>query len=308
MLRFTLYRLALTFLVLLTVAFIAFSLTFISGDPAVAMAGESARPEDVERIRQLYGFDRPFLVQYGEWLFNVLGGDLGRSHYLKEDTVSVLLAHAGVTMTLGSLSLLFAIVVSLLLGVIAATNPGTIIDRIAMGIAVLGQSAPTFFVAFMLIFIFGMVLRMTPISGSDSWAHFILPTIALGYYVTPPIMRLTRAGMLTALSSDYVTMARAKGLPTYKVLFKHALKNAIAPVISVAAVQFGFLLGGSVVIETVFSMRGLGRLAWLSIQRADFAVLQALILLFALIYCLLVFLADILNAWVDPRVRLGGTQ
>lgn len=238
----------------------------------------------------------------------MLGGDLGRSHYLKEDTVSVLLAHAGVTMTLGSLSLLFAIVVSLLLGVIAATNPGTIIDRIAMGIAVLGQSAPTFFVAFMLIFIFGMVLRMTPISGSDSWAHFILPTIALGYYVTPPIMRLTRAGMLTALSSDYVTMARAKGLPTYKVLFKHALKNAIAPVISVAAVQFGFLLGGSVVIETVFSMRGLGRLAWLSIQRADFAVLQALILLFALIYCLLVFLADILNAWVDPRVRLGGTQ
>ena len=168
-----------------------------------------------------------------------------------------------------------------------------------------GQALPSFWFALMMIFFFGVYLRWLPITGSGSWLNFVMPAVALGYYVTPAVMRLTRAGMIEVLSSDYIRTARAKGLRPGVVLFKHALRNAIIPVVSLAAVQFGFMLGGSIVIETIFAINGLGQLAWESILRADLPMMQAIVLVLSCFYIVLTFLADILNAFLDPRIRVS---
>jgi ABC-type dipeptide/oligopeptide/nickel transport system permease component len=170
---------------------------------------------------------------------------------------------------------------------------------------VLGQALPNFFFALCLIVVFSVTLRWLPVSGSETWAHFVLPTIALGYYVTPPLMRLVRAGMVEVLGSDYVRTARAKGLSPSSVIFKHALRNALVPVVALTAVQLGFLLGGSVVIETIFALDGLGFLAYESITHKDFPVTQAVLLLLSLFYVTLTLLADLANAWLDPRIRMA---
>jgi peptide/nickel transport system permease protein len=207
-------------------------------------------------------------------------------------------------MLLGVCALAFALVLAIPLGVAAAVKANSIVDRIALTIAVIGQAMPTFWFALLLILWLGVNWRLLPITGSDSWANFVMPSIALGYFLAPGVMRLTRAGMLEVLSSDYVRTARAKGLRPPSVLFKHALRNAIVPVVSLAAVQFGFMLGGSIVIETIFQINGLGYLAWESIQRKDLPVMQAVVLILALIYIVLTFVADMLNAFLDPRIRV----
>ena len=187
---------------------------------------------------------------------------------------------------------------------LAAVRPNSWVDRLALGLSVLGQALPSFWFALILIIVFGLKLRWLPVSGNATWEHFVLPAIALGYYATPAFMRLTRAGMLEVLASDYIRTARAKGLRPMTVLFKHALRNAIIPVVAVAAVQFGFMLGGSIVIESVFSLNGVGYLGWEAISRADFPVVQAIVLILACIYVLLTLLADMLNAVLDPRIRV----
>ena len=207
----------------------------------------------------------------------------------------------GVTMTLGVCALAFAVFLAIPLGVLAAIRPNTWIDRVALTISVMGQAMPAFWFGLVMIIFFGVMLRWLPISGSGTWKHYVMPAIALGYYAAPAFMRLTRAGMLEVLASDYIRTARAKGLRSGSVLFKHALRNAIIPVVSLAAVQFGFMLGGSIVIETVFALHGIGYLAWESIGRADLPVVQAIVLLLSLFYVVLTFLSDILNAFLDPR-------
>ena len=304
MLRYTLRRFGLALLVALLVSIATFALLRLSGDPAAALAGESATLADIEYVRKQYGFDRPLVLQYWQWLTRALSGDFGTSVYLKRPVAEVIAERAPVTMTLGALAISFALLLSIPLGVLAAVRPNTFIDRLALSIAVVGQAMPSFFFALVLILIFGVKLRWLPITGSESWLHFVMPAVALGYYATPAIMRLTRAGMLEVLSSDYIRTAYAKGLRPRIVLFKHALRNAIIPVVSVAAVQLGFMLGGSIVIETIFSLNGLGRLAWQSIQRIDFEVMQAVILVIAGFYVLLTFFADLLNAFLDPRIRV----
>jgi peptide/nickel transport system permease protein len=172
-------------------------------------------------------------------------------------------------------------------------------------IAVLGQALPGFFFALILMFVFGLYLGLFPISGNDTYWHFVLPAVALGYYSTPAVMRLTRTGMLEVLSSDYIRTARAKGLPTRTILFKHALRNAIIPVVALSCVQFGNMLSGAIITETVFQIQGIGKLAYESISRNDFAVVQAVLLLVACFYILLVLIGDLLNAWLDPRLRVS---
>jgi peptide/nickel transport system permease protein len=188
--------------------------------------------------------------------------------------------------------------------VLAAIYPNTIIDRIALTIAVLGQAMPSFWFGLILMYTFSLGLGWLPSAGSATWKHYIMPSIALGYYAAPAIMRLTRAGMIEVMSSDYIRTARAKGLRPGIVIFKHALRNAIIPVVSLSAVQLGFMLGGSIVIESIFTLNGLGWLAWQSIQRSDLFVLQAIVLTVALFYIVLTFLADLLNAFLDPRIRV----
>ena len=305
MLLFTLRRLGYAVLVAITVSIVTFSLLRFSGDPAAAMAGEGATEEDIEFVRKSYGFDKSLLEQYWSWATKALRGDLGISVYLKQKPVAeIIVERAPVTMKLGFFALSFALMLSIPLGVLAAMKPNTLIDRVALTIAVFGQAMPSFFFGLTLIFIFSVTYRILPSSGSSSWLHFVLPSIALGYYATPQIMRLTRAGMMEVLASDYIRTARAKGLRTYMVLFKHALRNAIIPVVSLSAAQLGFMLGGSVVIESIFTLNGLRRLAWQSIQRSDFEVMQAIVLTIACFYILFNLLADFLNAYLDPRIRV----
>ncbi|BBK34732.1 peptide/nickel transport system permease protein [Stella humosa] len=306
MLRFTLGRLGIAALVVLVVSIIVFGLTHVAADPARAMAGENATAADVAAIRKAEGFDRPLPIQYGEWISRVAVGDFGRSYLMKEPVLGIVAHRLPVTLTLGVMALAFALAVALPLGVLAAVRQNSLIDRIALAVAVLGQALPNFWFALVLIVVFGVWLQWLPTSGADSWEHMILPAVALGYYATPALMRLTRTGMLEALGSDYIRTARAKGLLPPSVLFKHALRNAVIPVVSLAAVQFGFMLGGSIVIEAVFSMHGVGYLAWESIQRSDLPVIQAIVLMISLFYVVLTFLADLLNGWLDPRLRVAG--
>mgnify|MGYP001165923018 FL=1 len=305
MLLYTLKRLGLALLVAAFVSIVAFMLLRLSGDPALAIAGEGARDEDIALIRQTYGLDRPLIVQYLDWLLTILSGDFGQSLYFKTDVAGLIAEKLPVTFLIGGLSLLFALALSVPLGVLAAVFSGTWIDRIALAIAVAGQALPNFFFALVLIMLFSITLRWLPVSGSDTWAHFVMPTIALGYYITPPMMRLVRAGMIEVLGSDYIRTARAKGLSSLSVIFKHGLRNALVPVVALAAVQLGFLLGGSIVIETIFALDGLGYLAYQSITHKDFPVTQAVLLLLSLIYVLLTLVSDLLNAFLDPRMRVA---
>ena len=302
---YILKRLGLALAVALAVSIIAFLLLRLSGDPALAIAGEGARAADIEMVRKAYGFDRPLPVQYVDWLGRTLRGDFGESIYFKQPAAPLILAKLEVTMRLGLFSLLFALALSVPLGVLAAVYRNSWIDRLCLALAVVGQALPNFFFALLLIMLFSITLRWLPVSGSDTWQHFVMPTIALGYYAAPAFMRLIRAGMIEVLDADYIRTARAKGLPARTVIFKHALRNAIVPVVALSAVQLGFLLGGSVVVEAIFALDGLGYLAYQSISNKDFPVMQVIVLLLSVIYVALTLAADIANAWLDPRIRVA---
>ena len=305
MLVYTLKRLGLALLVTLAVSMLSFALLYLSGDPAAAIAGETANAEDIEAVRVYYGFDRPWVVQYGEWMFNAIKGDFGTSYYFKLPVSQLVAERLSVTMLLGVCGISFALLTAVPLGVAAAVRPNSLIDRIALFLSVMGQAMPSFWFGLVLIVLFSIKLRILPPSGSDSWQNFVMPTIVLGYYAMPAIMRLTRAGMLDVLGADYVRTARAKGAGEFRVMFKHALRNAIIPVVSLAAVQMGFMLGGSIVVESIFALHGAGYLAWESIGRNDLPTVQALILVFSMFYIVFTFLSDLLNAWLDPRMRVG---
>ena len=305
MLKYTLHKLLVAVLVAVTVSFVAFMLLRLSGDLATAIGGESARGEDIARIREQLGLDRPVLTQYWDWASRAVTGDFGRSYYYPEPVWTLLEERLPVTLRLACWGLLVSLVIGVPLGVLAALRPNTLIDRVAMTLAVLGQALPTFWLGLLLIILFGLVLRWLPISGADTWMHYILPSFVLGYYSTPAVMRLTRSGMLEVLATDYIRTAYSKGLPHRTVLFKHALRNAVIPVVALASVQFGLMLSGSVVIETVFAMQGIGQLAWESISRQDFPVVQAVLLLVSMFYVWLTFASDLINAWLDPRIRAG---
>jgi peptide/nickel transport system permease protein len=298
-------RVLVALLVAFTVSVIAFSLLRLSGDLATMIAGEDASTTDIDIIRKKFGLDRPYYIQYLDWLKSGLQGDLGASMFYPEQVVDLIKTRLPNTLTLAAFGLIFAMGLSIPMGVLAALKPDTWVDRAALTIAVLGQALPGFFFALILMFVFGLYLRMFPISGNDTYWHFVLPAIALGYYSTPAVMRLTRTGMLEVLSSDYIRTARAKGLPTRTILFKHALRNAIIPVVALSCVQFGNMLSGAIIIETVFQIQGIGKLAYESISRNDFAVIQSVLLLVACFYILLVLIGDLLNAWLDPRLRVS---
>lgn len=304
MFAYILKRLGLAILVAVAVSMIAFLLLRLSGDPAIAIAGEGASQADIELIRKTYGFDRPLPVQYADWLGKTLTGDLGESIYFKTPAAPLIFSKLQTTLMLGLLALGFALLISIPLGVLAALYRNSWVDRFCLAMAVVGQALPNFFFALLLIMLFSITLRWLPVSGSGTWLHFVMPTIALGYYVAPAFMRLIRAGMIEVLEADYIRTARAKGLPATSVVFKHALRNAVVPVVALAAVQLGFLLGGSVVVETIFALDGLGYLAYQSITFKDFPVMQSIVLLLSVIYVVLTLASDIANAWLDPRIRV----
>ena len=262
MVKFLLHRLYISILVAITVSVISFSLLRLSGDLAAELAGEDATEKEIALIAHQYGLDRPLYIQYFDWAGNAITGDLGRSLFTNEPVSEMILERLGVTVKLAIYSIVLGLLMAIPIGVLAAIRPNTWVDRFALGLAVFGQAIPNFFFALLMIILFGVQLRWLPISGNASFAHFIMPTLTLGTSVMPQFMRLTRTGMLDVLDSDFIRTARAKGLHPMRVLFKHALRNAILPIVSLMAVVLGFLLGGTVIIESIFALNGVGFLAF----------------------------------------------
>ncbi len=305
MLRYLLRRLVLAALVCATVLVVAFALTRLSGDVAVAIAGPQASAEDVAAIRRANGLDLPLTTQFGRWAAAAATGDFGRSFLYRAPVGQLIRARLPVTLTLGIAGLAVALLVSVPLGIAAAMAEGGALDRALMLVALLGQAAPSFWLGLLLIIWLGLDWGWLPVSGLDDWTGYILPAVTLAFSGIPAMMRLTRSGMVEALGADYIRTARAKGLSRLSIVGKHALRNAAMPLVAIAAVQLGFMLGGSIVVESVFNLPGLGYLAWESISKNDFPVVQAVVLILAVIYVTLTLLADLLNGVLDPRLRTG---
>jgi peptide/nickel transport system permease protein len=303
MVLFIFRRVWLAALVCLTVLVVSFALTHLSGDLAASIAGPNATAADIAIITKNYGLDRPLVVQFIEWAGHAAEGDLGRSFLYHAPVSGLIRDRLPVTLILGLTGLSIALLIGLPLGILAAVREGSAIDRGIMMVALLGQAMPGFWLGLVMIILFGLELQWLPISGVETWQGYIMPAIVLAFSAIPALMRLTRSGMIDALSADYIRTARAKGLSRMKIILKHALRNAAMPVVSVAAVQLGFMLGGSVVIESVFALPGVGYLAWESIIKNDFPVVQAVVLFLAIIYIVLTLLADMMNALLDPRLR-----
>jgi len=304
MLSFLTRRLVVALLVAATVMVLAFVLTRLSGDLATSIAGANATQADIEAIRKAYGLDRPVLTQFVDWVGRAMTGDLGNSYFFQTRVSTLIAERMPVTLTLGVTGLLIALFVSIPLGILAAVREGTGFDRAVQVVALLGQAMPSFWLGLLLMIVFGLQLGWRPISGTGSWENFVMPGVVLAFSAIPALTRLTRAGMIQARGSDYIRTARAKGLSRASILLKHALRNAAIPVVAIAAVQLGFMLGGSIVIEQVFALHGVGFLAWESIAKNDFPVVQAVVLVLAVIYVALTMVADLMNAVLDPRLRV----
>ncbi len=312
MLAYIFRRILSTIPVMLLVALFVFSLLYISaGDPAAIIAGDQASPADVERIRQSLGLNKPYLVRFGAWLWDVVHLDLGASIFTNLPVTTMIAQRVEPTLSLCLTTLLFAIPIAIPMGVIAARKQGMWIDRLIMTFAVLGFSLPVFVIGYLLTYIFSIQLGWLPVQGyvpiADGFGGFlsklILPTITLGGVYVALIARITRATMIEVLSQDYIRTARAKGLGQGKVLFTHALRNSAVPIATVIGVGVALLVGGAVVTETVFSIPGLGTLTVDAILRRDYPVIQGVVLLFSFAYVLVNLIVDILYTVFDPRIR-----
>lgn len=300
---FLLRRLSMAVLVAITVSVVGFLLMRLSGDLAAELAGEGASPADIANLAKLYGLDRPLPVQYVDWAARLVQGDLGQSLFSGQPVAELISQRAGVTAWLAVLALIFSLAVGIPMGVLAAAFANTWIDRVIAVISVLGQAVPNFWFGLMALIVFAVWLGWLPIAGAATPAHFVLPVITLGLSIMPQFVRVTRSGVLDALGADYIRTARSKGLVPWRVFARHALPNALLPVVSLAAVTFGYLLGGSVIVEAVFAINGLGLLAYSAILASDFPVVQAVVVIISFVYVALTLLADLINAWIDPRLR-----
>jgi len=305
MLKYVLQRGALALAVAFTVSLAAFLLLNIATDAAYAIAGEEADPDVIERIRVQYGLDRPLMVRYADWLGGVVRGDFGDSYYWRKPVASLVAERVGTTIKLALSALFVTIIIAIPLGALAALNRNTWVDRSALAVAVAAQAVPNFWLGLIMIILFAVMLPLFPVSGDSTWRHFVMPAFVLGASSVPAVMRLMRTGLIEVMESDYIRTARSKGYRGASLLMRHALRNALLPVVSVLAVQLGQKLGGSVTTENVFAISGLGRLALQSILGADIPTVQLLIFLFALVFVAMNLLADILNAALDPRIRIG---
>jgi peptide/nickel transport system permease protein len=313
-LGYALRRIAASIPVLLLVTLISFSMMhLVPGDPAAAIAGAGATNAEIDAIRTQLGLDQPFLVQLATWYGGLLQGDLGRSILLNRPVWQAIVERLPITLPLALFALLLTLLIGIPAGIIAALRANTWVDQAVTGLAMLGVSVPSFWLALMLIVLFGVHLEWLPTGGfvpfsedPVAWARsMVLPSISLALLQIGLLARITRGTMLEVLRQDYVRTARAKGLPGWMVIGKHALKNVMVPVVTVIGISFGLLLSGSIVIETVYGMPGIGRLIANAIFGRDYPVIQGGLLLTGTMLVLLNLVVDLLYAVIDPRVRYG---
>jgi peptide/nickel transport system permease protein len=302
--RYIIIRLFHSVIVLFAVSIIIFGLTRVTGNPLDVLLPEEASPEDFERVKKIWGLDKPLHIQYLTFLGNAFQGNFGDSIKWPGHTSSELvLSRLPATLQLAAFALLVSALMALPIGVIAAVKKDTGIDYAAKVIALLGQSLPSFWLGIVLIWIFAVRLDWFPTSGKGGFEHMILPAIALGWYQVAAVARLTRSSMLEVLDSEYVKLARIKGVPEWKVVWKHCLRNAALAPLTYFGLIIGGFVTGSVVIETVFSWPGVGLLAIDAVRLRDFQVVQTVVVFFAFIYILSSLLVDVLYAYLDPRIR-----
>jgi len=275
----------------------------LPGDPAQVLAGQMATPEEVDLIRHQLGLDRPIHVQYAFFLGRLARFDLGRSARTQNPVTEEIWARLPNTMLLAVVAITLACLFGIPAGIISAVRPYTWMDYVVTSTAIFGISMPVFWLGLMLVVVFSIILQWLPAGGTGTWRHVILPSFTLAAFVVAFIARMTRSSMIEVLSQDYTTTARSKGLKEQVVIIKHALKNALIPIITVVGLQFGMLLGGAVLTETVFAWPGVGRLIVDSILARDYPVIQGAILVFGLLYILVNLVVDLLYAYVDPRIR-----
>jgi peptide/nickel transport system permease protein len=302
--RYLARRVAYLVLTLLGVAMLAFTMLKVAGgDPAELLAGEEKDPATIENIRRELGLDRPVPVQFVSFVANAVRGDLGRSFVTRRPVSEEIARRYPRTFVLAVASVAFAVVLGLSLGVVAALRPYSIVDNLSMLVALVGVSLPGFWLALMLIYLFSVQLRWLPTLGLEGPQHLILPMVATGTYSLALLARMTRAGMIEVLGNEYVRTARAKGLGEDTVVLRHALKNALMPLVTIAGLSFGFQLGGTVITETIFSIDGIGRMIVAGILSRDMPIVQSGILVLAANFIAITLVLDVLYAYVDPRIR-----
>jgi len=301
-LAYLLQRLVQAIPVLLIVSFVVFGMVFLSGDPAVLMLPADATTEDVAAFRAAYGFDDPFLVQYGRFLGNALRGDLGESLRYKQPALDLVLARLPATLQLSLTSMLIAVTLAIPLGTIAGLRRNSVVDYAASSVSVLGQSMPNYWLGFLLVMFFAVRLKWLPTSGGPGWPHVLLPALTIALGVMALVTRMMRSSVLEVLGEDYVRTARGKGLQNRIVVSRHILRNAILPVVTVVALQFGYILGGAVVIETIFAWPGLGLLAVQAINNRDYPLVQAIVLFLSVSFVAINLVVDLLYRGLDPRM------
>ncbi len=302
--RFVLRRLPQLIVVLFGVSVVTFSLVRLTGDPAVLLLGEGATKEAIAETRAELGLDRPLYVQYGLFLSNALRGDFGESLRYRQSAVSLFVERLPATLELAGAALLLALSIGMPIGVAAALRPQSVFDGLVRSLALVGQAVPGFYLGLVAIIVFGAQLHLLPTGGRGSLAHLVLPAATLAAFQIAVVARFARGSMLEVLGEDFVRTARAKGLQRSRVVVRHALRNALIPVVTIIALQVGTLLSGAVVTETVFAWPGVGRLAVQAIYARDFPVVQVTVMITAVLFVVINLLTDLLYVLLDPRVRV----
>jgi peptide/nickel transport system permease protein len=306
--RYVIRRLLQSLIVVFGVSIVAFGMLFMTGDPTEVILGEAADHMSVEQIQEYrvkMGFDRPWYVQYASFVGNALQGDFGYSFKRHQPAYEVITDKLPATIKLASFAFVLSLLVSIPLGVLSAIRPGSLLDRVATVLALAGQSIPSFWLGILLIIFFGAHLKWLPISGSGTWQHLIMPGITLAAFPIARNMRLTRSSMLDFMQRDFVRTARAKGISETRVVTAHVLRNSLLPIVTAIGLEIGFLLGGSVIIETIFGWPGVGREIVLAIGSKDFYVVQTGVVMLALIFAAVNLVIDLAYSWIDPRIRYG---
>ena len=300
---YLLRRLWQSLLVIFGVSVVVFLILHLTGDPAALMLPPDATAEDIAKFRHDMGFDDPVAVQYVRFLKGAVRGDFGQSIRHGEPAMGLVVERLPATFELAGAGLVIALALAIPAGIVSAVRRNTSIDYISTVVALLGQAMPTFWLGIMLILVFSVRLNWLPSSGRGDLQHLILPAVTLGLFTTARITRLTRSGMLEVLGQDYIRTARAKGVSEQPVVWKHALKNASIPIVTIVGIELGTLLGGSVITETIFAWPGVGRLSVQAIFNRDYPVVQAAVFILASTFVVVNFLVDLAYTWLDPRIR-----
>jgi ABC-type dipeptide/oligopeptide/nickel transport system permease component len=303
--RYIVRQLVQLVVVILGISILAFAILHVLGDPVLLLLPQNAGKEEFERYRHLLGLDRPLYVQYGKFLSKAVVGDFGKSWYADTPAFRLVLERMPPTIYLTFAGLFVALLISLPLGILAALKRHSWVDNLCTTIAVAGQAVPLFWLGIMMIIVFSVRLKLLPASGYDSWENFLMPSFCLGAALAPLTMRLVRSGVIEVMNMDFIKTARAKGVAESMVVTKHAFRNACIPVITVIGLQFGQLLGGAIITETVFAWPGVATLTVESIRNQDFPVVQCAVILLALVIVSLNFIVDLTVAFIDPRIRTG---